>query len=136
MPNGPLVKYYEHLVTRKGVDKMNLNLVNEITKTQIRNDLPEFSSGDTIKVFVRIIEGGKERLQAFEGVVLARRGAGVSETFIIRKMSQQVGVERTFFVNSPIISRIEVIKRGYVRRSKIFYIRKRTGKSSRIKEIK
>lgn len=114
---------------------MNNNLVNEITATQIRKDLPEFNSGDTIRVSLRIIENKKERIQIFEGVCLARRGSGVSETFIARKISNGVGVERNFPLNSPSISKIEVIKRGKVRRNKIYYLRNLSGKAARIKEI-
>ncbi len=114
---------------------MNNNLVNEITASQLRKDIPDFSSGDTIRVHVRIIENNKQRIQAFQGVCLARRGSGVSETFIVRKMSSGVGVERTFPLHSPSISMIEVVKRGKVRRHKIYYLRKLSGKSARIKEI-
>lgn len=114
---------------------MNTNLINEINATQIRNDLPEFKSGDEIKVAVRIVEGEKSRIQYFQGVVIMRRGGAVSETFTIRKMSSGVGVERTFPVNSPNITSIEVVRRGKVRRNKITYIRKLSGKSARIKEI-
>ena len=114
---------------------MNTNLVNEINATQIRNDLPAFKSGDEIKVSVRIIEGAKSRIQNFQGVVIMRRGGGVSETFTVRKMSSGVGVERTFAINSPSIASIEVIRKGKVRRNKITYIRKLSGKSARIKEI-
>ena len=114
---------------------MNSNLVNEITASQIRHDLPEFKSGDTVRVSVRIIEGNKSRIQNFEGVVIQRRGSGVSETFTVRKISSGIGVERTFPLNSPSIATIVVVRRGKVRRNKIFYIRKRSGKSARIKEI-
>ena len=114
---------------------MNNQLVDQITTSQIRTDLPEFKTGDTIKVMVRIIENKKERQQAFQGLVIARRGSGVGETFIVRKMSSGIGVERTFPVNSPSIASIEVIKHGKVRRNKIFYIRERSGKSARLKEI-
>lgn len=114
---------------------MNANLVNEINATQIRNDLPEFKSGDEIKVSVRIIEGSKSRIQNFQGVVIKRVGGGVSETFTVRKMSSGIGVERTFPINSPVIASIEVIRRGKVRRNRITYIRKLSGKSARIKEI-
>ena len=114
---------------------MNSNLVNEITASQIRHDLPEFHSGDTVRVSVRIIEGNKSRIQNFEGVVIQRRGSGVSETFTVRKISSGIGVERTFPLNSPSIATVTVVRRGKVRRNKIFYIRKRSGKSARIKEI-
>ena len=114
---------------------MNNNLVEQITKSQIRTDLPKFVTGDTIKVSVRIIEGGKSRIQVFQGVVIARRGSGVGETFIVRKMSSGIGVERTFPVNSPSIASIEVLKHGKVRRKKIYFLRNRSGKSARLKEI-
>ena len=114
---------------------MNNNLVNEITASQIRHDLPAFSSGDEIKVSVRIVEGSKSRIQNFQGVVISRRGGGVSETFTVRKMSSGVGVERTFPINSPSIASIVVVRRGKVRRNKVTYIRKLSGKSARIKEI-
>ena len=114
---------------------MNTRLVEEVTATQLRNDLPEFSSGDEVKVSVKIIEGAKTRIQNFQGVVIMRRGGGVSETFTVRKMSSGIGVERTFPLHSPNIVAIEVIRRGKVRRNKITYIRKRSGKSARIKEI-
>ncbi|MBE6126433.1 MAG: 50S ribosomal protein L19 [Erysipelotrichaceae bacterium] len=112
---------------------MNLNLAKEVAATQLRSDIPEFSSGDTIKVYVRIIENKKERNQVFEGVVIQRRGGGVSETFTVRKISSGIGVERTFPVNSPSIAKIEVVKRGKVRRNKITYLRKLSGKAARIK---
>lgn len=113
---------------------MNMNLVKEVTASQIRTDLPAFRSGDTVKVNVRIVEGGKERVQAFQGVVIVRRGGGISETFTVRKMSGGVGVERQFSVNSPMIASIEVIKQGRVRRNKLTYLRKLTGKAARIKD--
>ena len=114
---------------------MNTNLVNEVTASQLRTDLPEFSSGDEIRVSVRIIEGNKSRIQNFQGVVIMRRGGGISETFTIRKMSSGVGVERTFPLHSPVIASIAVVRRGKVRRNKITYISKLSGKSDRIKEI-
>ena len=114
---------------------MNMNLVNEVTKSQLRDDIPAFKSGDEVKVSVRIIEGNKQRIQNFQGVVIIRRGGGVSETFTVRKMSSGVGVERTFLLHSPNIASIEVIRRGKVRRNKITYIRKLSGKAARIKEI-
>ncbi len=114
---------------------MNTNIVNEVTARQLKKDVPAFSSGDTVKVYVRIIENNKERIQVFQGVVMQRRGSGVSETFTVRKISSGVGVERTFPVNSPVISKIELVKRGKVRRSRITYLRKRSGKAARIKEV-
>ena len=114
---------------------MNTNIVNEVTARQLKKDVPDFSSGDTVKVYVRIIENNKERIQVFQGVVMQRRGSGVSETFTVRKISSGVGVERTFPVNSPVISKIELVKRGKVRRSRITYLRNRSGKAARIKEV-
>ena len=114
---------------------MNTNIVKEITARQLKKDVPEFKGGDTVKVSVRIIENNKERIQVFQGVVMQRRGSGVSETFTVRKISSGVGVERTFPVNSPVISKIELVKRGKVRRSRITYLRKRSGKAARIKEV-
>ena len=113
---------------------MNKNLAREIAATQIRTDLPDFRSGDTLQVSVRIIENGKERTQLFQGVCIARRGANVSETFIVRKTSNGIGVERNFPVNSPIIASIKVVKHGKVRRNKIYYLRDRSGKSARLVE--
>jgi large subunit ribosomal protein L19 len=115
---------------------MNMNLIKEVTANQIRKDLPDFSAGDTVKVLVRIVEGDKQRIQAFEGVVILRRGSGNDETFTVRKISSQVGVERTFLLNSPMISNIEVVKKGKVRRSRIYYIRKLSGKAARISEVR
>ncbi len=115
---------------------MNLNLVNEITKNQLRNDIPDFRPGCTVRVDVKIKEGDKSRIQAFEGVVIARSGKGIAETFTVRKISSQVGVERTFPVHSPIIDKIVVLKHGKVRRSKLYYLRGRSGKAARIKEVR
>ena len=114
---------------------MNNRLVEEITASQLRTDLPEFKSGDEVKVSVRIIEGAKSRIQVFQGVVIQRRGGGVNATFTVRKMSSGIGVERTFPVHSPNIAGIQVVRRGKVRRNKITYIRKRSGKAARIQEI-
>ena len=115
---------------------MNLGLVNEITKKQLRNDVPTFKAGDTLKVYVTIQEGDKFRIQLFEGVCISRKGSGISETFTVRKVSYQVGVERTFPVHSPVIDHIEVVKFGKVRRAKLNYLRTRTGKAARIKELR
>ena len=115
---------------------MNMQLVQEITKKQLRNDIPDFKPGDTLKVYVKIQEGDKTRTQLFEGVCIARKGGGISETFTVRKISYQVGVERTFQVHSPIIDRIEVAKVGKVRRAKLNYLRGLSGKAARIKEIR
>ena len=115
---------------------MNLQLVEQITKKQLRSDIPEFKAGDTLKVYVKIKEGDKFRVQLFEGVCIARKGSGISETFTVRKISYQVGVERTFPVHSPIMDRIEVAKIGKVRRAKLHYLRGLSGKAARIKEIR
>ena len=114
---------------------MNNRLVEEITASQLRSDLPEFKSGDEVKVSVRIIEGNKSRIQVFQGVVIMRRGGGVNATFTVRKVSSGIGVERTFPLHSPSIAGIEVMRKGKVRRNKITYIRKRSGKAARIKEV-
>ena len=114
---------------------MNMQLIEKVTAKQIRTDIPEFKAGDTVKVYVRITEGSKERIQLFEGLVISRRGAGISASFTVRKMSGQVGVERNFPVNSPMISKLEVVRRGKVRRAKLYYLRARTGKAARVKEV-
>ena len=109
-------------------------LINEITAEYMKNDVPEFRPGDTVKVHVKIIEGTTHRIQVFEGLVIKRQGAGISETFTVRKMSYGVGVERTFPVNAPVIDKIEVTRRGIVRRAKLNYIRTLSAKAARIKE--
>lgn len=114
---------------------MNKQLVQQITATQIRNDVPDFTTGDTVRVMVVIRENNKERQQAFEGVVISVRGAGASKTFIVRKESSGVGVERNFFVNSPVIASIKVLKHAKVRRKKLYYLRARTGKAARLEEV-
>lgn len=111
-----------------------MDILQEATRSQIREDLPEFAPGDTLRVNVRVREGDKERLQAFEGVCIARKGGGVSETFTVRKVSSGVGVERIFPVHSPSVDSISVVRRGRVRRAKLYYLRNRRGKSARIKE--
>lgn len=114
---------------------MNKQLVQQVTASQIRHDLPEFDVGDTIRVMVTIRENNKERQQAFEGVVISIRGAGASKTFIVRKSSSGIGVERNFLINSPIIASIKVLKHGKVRRHKLYYLRERSGKSARLEEV-
>ncbi|MGM0844577.1 MAG: 50S ribosomal protein L19 [Bacillota bacterium] len=111
-------------------------LIDEITKEQLRSDLPSFRPGDTVRVHVNIVEGTRERIQVFEGVVIGRRGGGISETFTVRKISYGVGVERTFPVHTPKIAKLEVIRRGKVRRAKLYYLRNLRGKAARIKEIR
>jgi large subunit ribosomal protein L19 len=112
------------------------NLINEITKEQLRSDLPSFRPGDTVRVHVKVIEGTRERIQLFEGVVIKRRGGGVSETFTVRKISYGVGVERAFPLHTPKIAQLEVIRHGKVRRAKLYYLRELRGKKARIKEIR
>lgn len=112
------------------------NIITEITKDQLRSDLPTFRPGDTVKVHVKVVEGTRERIQLFEGVVIKRRGGGISETFTVRKISYGVGVERTFPVHTPKIANLEVTRRGKVRRAKLYYLRNLRGKAARIKEIR
>ena len=111
-----------------------MDIVQEATRSQIREDVPQFAPGDTLRVNVRVREGDKERLQAFEGICIARKGGGISETFTVRKVSSGVGVERIFPVHSPSIESVAVVRRGRVRRAKLYYLRNRRGKSARIKE--
>ncbi|HEX9865102.1 MAG TPA: 50S ribosomal protein L19 [Acidimicrobiia bacterium] len=113
-----------------------MNDLHLVESAHVRDDIPEFRSGDTVKVHVRVVEGGRERVQIFEGLVIARNGAGARASFTVRKMSFGVGVERVFPLHAPIISKIEVIRRGDVRRSKLYYLRDRVGKSARIKELR
>lgn len=113
-----------------------MNIVQEITKEQLRKDIASFRPGDTLKVHVKVIEGTRERIQLFEGVVIKRRGGGISETFTVRKISYGVGVERTFPLHSPKIDKIEVARRGKVRRAKLYYLRGLRGKAARITEIR
>lgn len=111
-----------------------MNTVDQIEAAYLRDDIPDFAPGDTVRVHVRVIEGGRERVQVFEGVVIARSGGGVRETFTVRKISFGVGVERIFPVHAPIIQKIEVTRKGDVRRAKLYYLRDRVGKATRIKE--
>lgn len=115
---------------------MNQNLLRQITAEQLRADVPTFKAGDTLRVHVKVKEGNRERIQMFEGVVIKRRGSGVSETFTVRKISYGVGVERAFPLHTPKIEKIEVLRRGRVRRAKLYYLRNLTGKAARIKEIR
>ena len=113
-----------------------MKAIEMFKRAQLRTDLPEFRPGDTIKVYVRVIEGDKERAQMFQGVVINTRGAGVNRTFTVRKVSDGIGVERVFPVHSPNISKIVVARRGDVKRAKLFYLRKKTGKAAKINEKK
>ena len=115
---------------------MSQELLNSIVKDQLRTDIPEFKAGDSVKVHVRIVEGDRERIQLFEGVVIKRRGGGISETFTVRKISYGVGVERTFPIHTPKIEKIEVSRRGRVRRAKLYYLRNLRGNAARIREIR
>ncbi len=105
-----------------------------VDRAHLRDDIPDFGPGDTLKVHVRVVEGSRERLQVFEGVVIRRQGSGVRETFTVRKLSFGVGVERTLPVHSPIVAKIDVVTRGDVRRAKLYYLRDRIGKAAKIKE--
>jgi large subunit ribosomal protein L19 len=111
-----------------------MDIIQTIEKENMKQSLPEFSVGDTVKVFVKVVEGTRERLQAFEGTVIARRNGGIRETFTVRRISFGVGVERTFPLHSPKIDKIEVVKKGVVRRAKLYYLRNLTGKATKIEE--
>ncbi|MBG9983765.1 50S ribosomal protein L19 [Aerococcaceae bacterium DSM 111022] len=114
---------------------MSINpLIAKITESQLRNDVPDFRPGDTVRVHALIVEGERERVQLFEGLVIKRRGQGISETYTVRKISSGVGVERTFPVHSPRVAKLEVLRKGKVRRAKLYYIRNLSGKAARIKE--
>lgn len=115
---------------------MRNKLLEIVDSKSIRNDLPDFRSGDQVKVYVRIREGNKERIQIFEGLVIAKKNEGASKSFTVRKISYGIGVERTFPINSPIISHIEIVRSNKVRRGKLYYMRSLTGKSARLEEIK
>jgi large subunit ribosomal protein L19 len=110
------------------------DLLQELEKEHLRDDIPDFSPGDTVRVLYRVREGDKERIQAFEGVCLARRGGGTGETFTVRKISSGIGVERVFPLHAPTIKGVEVVRRGRVRRAKLYYLRKLRGKAARIPE--
>ena len=111
-----------------------MDIIKILEQEQLRADIPAFRPGDTVKVQVKVVEGTRERLQAFEGLVIARSGGSSRETFTVRRISYGVGVERTFPVHSPRVEKIEVVRRGVVRRAKLYYLRKLTGKAARIKE--
>ncbi|WP_034994690.1 50S ribosomal protein L19 [Liquorilactobacillus vini] len=110
------------------------SLIQKITASQLRSDIPDFRVGDTVRVYARIVEGSRERVQLFEGVVIKRRGQGISETYTVRKISSGVGVERTFPLHSPRVDKIEVVRHGRVRRAKLYYLRSLHGKAARIPE--
>ncbi|GBG54904.1 50S ribosomal protein L19 [Dendrosporobacter sp. 1207_IL3150] len=111
-----------------------MNIIQALEQEQLRKDIPSFKPGDTVRVHVKVVEGNRERIQVFEGVVINRQSGGVRETFTVRRVSYNVGVERTFPVHSPRIEKIEVARRGIVRRAKLYYLRNLTGKAARIRE--
>ncbi len=113
-----------------------MNILDKIRNEQVKTDVAQFAVGDTVKVFVKIVEGTTERIQLFQGTVIARRGSGIEETFTVRRVTAGQGVERVFPLNSPRIDRIEVVRRGDVRRSKLYYLRDKVGKAARVKEAR
>ena len=124
----------ERLVKFGGKSKMS-KIIDAINNENLKQSVPQFSVGDTVKVMVKVIEGDRERLQAFEGVVIARKHGGISETFTVRRVSFGIGVEKTFPIHSPKVADIIVTRRGSVRRAKLYYLRARTGKAAKVKEI-
>ena len=112
-----------------------MNIIDQINNENIKKEVPSFNVGDTVKVSVKVVEGARERIQAYEGVVIAKRGGGISETFTVRRISFGVGVERTFPVHSPKITDIVVVRKGAVRRAKLYYLRNLTGKAAKVKEV-
>ena len=113
-----------------------MDIIKAISDEQLKSDIPEFRPGDTVRVNVKVVEGTKERIQAYEGVVIGRKGTGIHETFTVRRTSYGVGVERVFPIHSPRIDKIQVLRKGRVRRAKLYYLRDRTGKAARIKDRK
>ena len=111
------------------------NIIEAINRENLKTEVPSFNVGDTVKVFVKVIEGTRERLQAFEGVVIAKRHGGIRETFTVRRLSFGVGVERTFPLHSPKLAKIEVVRKGKTRRAKLYYLRGLTGKAAKVKEV-
>ncbi|MBI3925012.1 MAG: 50S ribosomal protein L19 [Armatimonadetes bacterium] len=113
-----------------------MDLIRMIEKEQMKSDIPEFGPGDTVKAFIKVIEGGKERIQAFEGVCIVRSNSGLKESVTLRKVSHGIGVERTLLLHSPRLEKLEVVRRGQVRRARLYYLRERIGKKARVKEKK
>ncbi len=111
-----------------------MNIIQVLEQEQLRKDIPQFQPGDSVRVHVKVVEGTHERIQMYEGVVIARQGSGVREMFTVRRISYGIGVERTFLVHSPRLEKIDVVRRGVVRRAKLYYLRNLTGKAARIKE--
>ena len=112
-----------------------MNIIDQINNENVKKEVPSFNVGDTVKVSVKVVEGTRERIQAYEGVVIAKRGGSISETFTVRRISFGVGVERTFPLHSPKITDIQVVKKGAVRRAKLYYLRNLTGKAAKVKEV-
>lgn len=115
---------------------MSISLIDSINAGQLRSDIPEFRAGDTVRVHAKVVEGTRERIQIFEGVVISRKGQGISEMYTVRKISSGIGVERTFPIHTPRVDKIEVVRYGKVRRAKLYYLRALQGKAARIKEIR
>ena len=111
-----------------------MNIINVLELEQLRSDIPDFRAGDTVRVHVKVVEGSRERIQMFEGLVIKRQGGGIRETFTVRRIASGVGVERTFPVHSPRLEKIDLLRRGIVRRAKLYYLRNLTGKAARIRE--
>ena len=111
-----------------------MNILQNVEQSQLRTDIPDFKPGDTVRVHVKVVEGTRERIQVFEGIVISRRGGGVSESFTVRRVSYGIGVERVFPLHSPRVAKIEVTRRGRVRRAKLYYLRNLTGKAARIRD--
>jgi large subunit ribosomal protein L19 len=111
-----------------------MDLIRSIEQEQLKDSVPEFRAGDTVRVYVKVIEGGKERIQPFEGLVIKKRNEGLKSSFTVRKISHSIGVERSFMLHSPRIDRVEVLRHGLVRRAKLYYIREKVGRAARIKE--
>ena len=128
------IELHEQGLSQKRSDIVSQHLISEVTKEHMQQELPDFQPGDNVKVSVKIKEGGRERIQVFEGLVIKRQGSGISESFTVRKVSYGIGVERTFPVHSPVIDNIKVVRRGKVRRAKLHYIRGLSTKAARIKE--
>ena len=112
-----------------------MNIIEVLEQEQLRSDIPDFKAGDTVKVYCKIIEGSRERIQLFEGVVISRSGSGVRENFTVRRVSYGVGVERVFPVHSPSVAKVELVRKGQVRRAKLYYLRDRVGKAAKVKEL-
>jgi large subunit ribosomal protein L19 len=134
MMSGQITRRSVRARMRRSQQEATMDVLQEVTRDQLRADLPDFAPGDTMRVNVRVREGDKERIQAFEGVCIARKGGGVSETFTVRKISSGIGVERVFPLHSPSLESVTVVRRGRVRRAKLYYLRALRGKAARIKE--